>query len=170
MRFVEIVQSVVVAVFRAALGISFVILIVAVIWQVVGRFGGASPVWTEELTRFALLYLAAIGAGLSMRTGELVNVDIMVEALPRRAGWMCRLISAALVAFLGLYLLPMAWQFTSIGWFQSSPALGISMAYVHFSIFLLLALLAFFALLRIAGMLAGTTDGRPVGLDDLEEN
>ncbi len=169
MRFVDFIQSTVVSVFRVAVGISFLILIVAVLWQVVGRIGGASPAWTEELTRFALLYLAAIGAGLSLRTGELVNVDMVAEALPSRAAWFCRLISAIAVAFLGLYLLPMAWRFTAIGWFQTSPALGISMAWVHFSIFLMLALLTFFAVLRIVGMFAGTTDGRPTNLDELED-
>ena len=169
MRFLDLVQSVVVSVFRAAVGISFLVLIVAVLWQVVGRLGGTSPVWTEELSRFALLYLTAIGAGLALKSGELVNVDMVAEALPSRAAWICRLVSAAAVALLGLYLLPMAWQFTSIGLFQTSPALGVSMAWIHFTIFLMLALLAFFAVLRIVGMVAGTTDGRPGGLDDIEE-
>ncbi|RVV98291.1 TRAP transporter small permease [Mesobaculum littorinae] len=161
MRQIDLLQRAVVAFFRALVGLAFLVLIVAVLWQVIGRLSGASPVWTEELTRFALLYLAAIGAGLSLRTGDLVNVDIVSESLPERASWTLRLISAALIAFLGIYLLPMAWKYTSIGWFQRSPALGLQMAWVHFSIFLMLALLAFFAVLRIVGMLAGTTDGRP---------
>ena len=161
MRFVALLQTVVTAAFRAAVGVAFLVLIVSVLWQVVGRLSGASPVWTEELSRFALLYLAAVGTGLSFRSGDLVNVDVVSESLPDRISWILRLISAVAVAFLGFYLLPMAWRFTSIGWFQTSPALGVQMAYVHFSMFLMLALLAFFAVLRIVGMLAGTTDGRP---------
>ena len=51
-------------VLRLGVGISFLILIGAVTVQVVGRsFVGSSPVWTEELTRFALLYLAGFGTG-----------------------------------------------------------------------------------------------------------
>lgn len=169
MRYVEMLQSVVVALFRAAVGIAFLILIVSVLWQVIGRFTGNSPVWTEELTRFALLYLAAIGAGLALRTGDLVNVDVVIESLPERVAWWLRLISAGLVAVLGLYLAPMAWQFVSIGWFQSSPALRISMGWVHMSVFVMLALLAFFALLRIVSMLAGTSDGRPIHPETEEE-
>lgn len=161
MRFVVFLQSAVTAAFRIAVGLAFLVLIVAVLWQVVGRLGGASPVWTEELSRFALLYLAAIGTGLSLRSGDLVNVDVISESLPARISWTLRLISAVAVAFLGLYLLPMAWRFTAIAWFQTSPALGVQMSYLHFSMFLMLALLAFFAILRIVGMLAGTTDGRP---------
>ena len=71
--------------------------------QVLGRsFFHSSPVWTEELTRFALLYLAAFGAGLSYRTGDLVNVDMICEALPGRWPWLLRLVSAAATAALCL--------------------------------------------------------------------
>lgn len=166
MRFLQPLQDAVVALFRVLVGIAFLVLIGSVLLQVAGRFGGNSPVWTEELSRFALLYLAAIGAGLAMRTGELVNVDVVSESLPPPVSWTLRLISAVAVAGFGLYLLPMAWKFTAIGTLQTSPALGLRMAYVHFAVFLLPALLAFFALLRVAAMLAGTSDGRPQSLTD----
>lgn len=161
MRYIDTLLRAVTVLFRVLLGLCFLVLIVAVLVQVLGRFGGSSPVWTEELTRFALLYLAAVGAGLALRTGDLVNVDVVIELLPERAAWACRLLSAVLIAALGLGLLPGAWRFVSIGSFQTAPALGIPMTYAHFSVFLMLALLAFFALLRIVGMFAGTTDGRP---------
>ena len=164
MNMLRKIETVVTLLFRAAVGIAFLILIASVLIQVVGRLSGSSPVWTEELTRFALLYLAAIGAGLSLRSGELVNVDVVSEAMPERVSWVLRLISAALVALLGLYLLPMAWRFTMIGNFQTSPALGLQMSFVHVTVFLMLALLAFFAVLRVIGMLAGTDDGRPAHL------
>jgi TRAP-type transport system small permease protein len=69
---------------RAMTGIAFAVLMASVLIQVVGRLIGNSPVWTEELTRFALLFLAAFGAGLSLKTGDLVNVDLVCEALPGR--------------------------------------------------------------------------------------
>ncbi len=63
---------------RFLVGLSFSVLIVSVTIQVLGRSGFFdSPVWTEELTRFALLYLTAFGVGLSYLTGDLVNVDIV---------------------------------------------------------------------------------------------
>ncbi|QFU08836.1 Tripartite ATP-independent periplasmic transporters, DctQ component [Rhodobacteraceae bacterium THAF1] len=170
MRFLHLIERYVLIVFRALVGVAFLVLIVAVLIQVTGRLTGNSRVWTEELTRFALLYLAAIGAGLSMRTGDLVNVDIVSEAMPERIAWWMRFVSAVLVAGLGLYLLPMAWRYTEIGFFQTSPALGWQMAYVHFTIFLMLALLAFFALLRVVGMIAGTNNGRPDNLNTWQED
>lgn len=146
---------------RIGVGISFLVLIVTVLIQVSGRTFGSSPVWTEELTRIALLYLVAFGAGLALRSGDLVNVDVISENLPGRAPWLLRLLSAVFIVGLGVYLLPLAWKFTSIGNFQKSPALGLQMSYVHFTVTLTLALLALFALLRVIGMVTGREDGLP---------
>lgn len=146
---------------RIGAGVSFAVLIGTVLIQVVGRFIGSSPVWTEELTRYALLFSVAFGAGLSFRTGDLVNVDVICEALPGRAPWMLRLFAAIVTAGLAIYLLPHAWKYVSIGKMQTAPALGIKMHYVHFTVWLMLALLAVFASLRVLGMLTGTEDGKP---------
>lgn len=161
MRHVETALRLLTALFRALVGVAFLALIAAVLIQVVGRTVGRSPVWTEEASRFALLYMAAIGAGLALRTGDLVGVDVFTELLPERLSWLLRLVSAGLVAGLCLYLLPMAWRFVEVGGFQTSPALGITMSAVHFSVFLMLALLGVFAALRAVAMLAGASDGRP---------
>ena len=109
---------------RLGAGLSFSVLIVTVLIQVVGRTVGSSPVWTEELTRYALLFSVAFGAGLSFRTGDLVNVDVVCETLPGRAPWMLRLFAAVVTAGLAIYLLPHAWRFVSIGKMQTAPALG----------------------------------------------
>ena len=75
-----------VALTRFGVGLSFAVLIISVLIQVIGRATGNSPVWTEELTRYALLYLAAFGAGLSLRTGDLVNVDVICAGAYIRPG------------------------------------------------------------------------------------
>ncbi|EPX82573.1 TRAP transporter small permease [Salipiger mucosus] len=155
---------------RIGAGVAFAVLIAAVLIQVVTRTLGNSPVWTEELTRFALLYLVAFGAGLALRTGDMVNVDVICEHLPGRAPWVLRLVSAVATAGLALYLIPAAWKYTSIGAMQSSPALGLQMNFVHFTITLLLALLALFALLRVVGMLSGAEDGKPEKAVDAPES
>ncbi|MBL3585526.1 TRAP transporter small permease [Rhodovulum sulfidophilum] len=152
---------------RIGAGLSFAVLIGAVLLQVIGRSLGNSPVWTEELTRFALLFLIAFGAGLSLRSGDMVNVDIVCEALPGRWPWRLRLLSALATGGMALYLLPHAWRFVSIGRMQSSPALGLKMNYVHVTVFLMLALLVLFAALRVLGMLTGTEDGTPEKAEDI---
>lgn len=151
---------------RWGVGLSFSVLIVTVLLQVAGRLTDSSPVWTEELTRFALLFTVAFGTGLAFRTGSLVNVDIICEALPGRWPWLLRLLAALVTAGLAIYLLPHAWRYVAIGKMQTSPALGLRMDLVHLTVFLMLLLLAVFAVLRVVGMLTGAEDGKP---DQLEE-
>lgn len=143
-------------------GISFAVLIVAVLIQVTARLTGFSAVWTEELTRYALLFTVAFGAGLAFRTGDLVNVDVICESLPGRLPWGLRLLSAISTGALALYLLPHAWRYVVIGKMQTSPALGVRMHFIHLTVWLMLVFLAIFATLRVVGMLTGTEDGKPV--------
>jgi TRAP-type C4-dicarboxylate transport system permease small subunit len=146
---------------RLGAGFAFAVLMAAVLLQVFGRLAGSSPVWTEELTRYALLYMIAFGAGLAFRTGDLVNVDVISEALPGRLPRLLRFFAAICTAGLALYLLPPAWKYVAIGKMQTAPALGIRMDFVHLTVWVMLAGLAIFGLLRVLGMLAGTEDGKP---------
>ncbi|MBA5779414.1 TRAP transporter small permease [Stappia sp. F7233] len=147
---------------RVATGIAFMVMIGAVLVQVLGRsVVGNSPVWTEELTRFALLYLAAFGAGLSFRSGDLVNVDLVCEALPGRWPKVLRFVSALLTSLLCLMLLLPAWTYTSIGRLQTSPALAWRMDFIHASIFVCILSLFVFSLARVLAVLAGRSDGLP---------
>ena len=152
---------------RYATGIAFAVLMAAVIVQVLGRsVFASSPVWTEELTRFALLYLAAFGAGLSYRSGDLVNVDLISEALPGKGPWILRLVSALATLFLCLMILGPAWTYTSIGALQTSPALGWRMDFIHASMLVMIATLLLFSLLRVIAMLTGASDGLPENIED----
>ena len=156
-------SSAFIALCRIGTGLGFLVLIVAVLTQVLGRsVFSSSPPWTEELTRYAMLWMIAFGAGLSFRSGDLVNVDILCEALPGRWPWLLRLTSALATVALCVVLLWPAWRYMAIGARQTSPVLKVGMNWIHASILALLALLALFALFRIAAMLSGASDGRPV--------
>lgn len=166
MRYAEKIIHLITRLAQWGTGISFAILIATVLLQVVGRLTGLSPVWTEELTRYALLFTVAFGAGLAFRSGDLVNVDVVCEALPGCAPWALRLISAIATAGLAIYLLPHAWRYVSIGKMQTSPALGFRMDFIHLTVWLMLLFLAIFAVLRALGMLTGAEDGKPVKADE----
>ncbi len=153
---------------RIGVGISFLVLILTVLTQVLGRTFSSSPVWTEELTRFALLYMVAFGAGLSLRSGDLVNVDVVCESLPGRWPWRLRLISAGLTAVLCGFLILPAWKYVSIGVMQTSPAMLLRMDFVHFTVFGLLVTLLLFAIFRIFRMVFAGEDGKADVREDVE--
>lgn len=156
------IENTLVAVFRTLIGVSFAVLIAAVIIQVVGRLSGNSPIWTEELTRYALLYVAAIGAGLSFRTGDLVNVDVFCEAFGLRWARRFRLIAATLTATMCAFLILPAWQYVKIGQLQTSPAMQMPMHFVHFSVMALLIILFLFSALRAISIAFFGQEGRPL--------
>nr|WP_282597581.1 TRAP transporter small permease [Thalassospira sp. ER-Se-21-Dark] len=146
---------------RVGTGAAFGVLIATVLIQVFSRtFLPSSPVWTEELTRHALLYMAAFGVGLSFRNGELVNVEIVCDLLPLRLQRALMFVSAALTAGFCLLLLSPAWMFVSIGVLQTSPTLGVRMDFIHATVFILIAVLCLFAVLRIIRIIAGVSDGK----------
>jgi len=148
---------------------AFLLLMGAVLLQVYARtFLSSAPVWTEELTRFCLLYIGALSAGLALRSGDMVNVDLLCESLPGRMPWLLRLVSAALTVAFAAILLPAAWDYTMIGSRQTAPSLGWRMDFVHATQFILLVALGLWALMRIIEMLSGRHDGRPI--PNSEEN
>lgn len=153
----------IVTVSRVMTGIAFAVLMMAVLIQVVGRSTSSfSPVWTEELTRFALLFVAAFGAGLSYRSGDLVNVDLICESLPAPWPRRFRLLAAAATCALSACLIVPAWRFTSIGAMQTSPALSWRMDIIHASVLVMLVSLFVFSGLRFVSMLSGRDDGLPM--------
>lgn len=152
---------------RFGVGLSFLVLIVTVLTQVLGRTFGSSPIWTEELTRFAMLYMVAFGAGLSLRSGDLVNVDVACENMPSHWPWRLRLISAVLTAMLCAYLIMPAWKYVSIGVMQTSPAMTLRMDFVHFTVFGLLVTLLLFSVFRAINMVFAGGDGKADVREDL---
>ena len=162
------IEKIVVRVCSVGIGLAFAVLIATVLTQVLGRTFGSSPIWTEELTRYALLYLCAFGAGLAFRSGDLVNVDVVCESLPGLWPRRLRLLSAALTSILCGWLLLPAWKFVSIGALQTSPAMALRMTYVHFSVFLLLASLFVFSLLRVVFMLFKNDEGLAINRQGID--
>jgi len=108
-----------------------------------------------------LLYLAAFGAGLSLQSGDLVNVDVVSESLPAPWPKFLRLIGAALTAVLCAILIMPAWKYTSIGAMQTSPALGWRMDLIHASVMVMLISLMIFSAARVVSILNGSSDGLP---------
>lgn len=139
---------------RSVVLAAFAVIIAAVLVQIVSRtFLPRSPVWTEELTRFALLYLAAAGAGLALRSGDLVNVDLFVGGLPARARTIAMIFSGLATMVLAAAMFLPSLQFTSIGGLQTSPALGWSMSALHFTTTLAAGSLFVFAFARVLDLL-----------------
>jgi TRAP-type C4-dicarboxylate transport system permease small subunit len=144
------------AVLRALVAACFCILLAAVLVQVVSRLMLPNPpVWTEELSRFCLLFCAGLGIGLALRSGELVGVDLVTMMLPRAARAAVEILSCLVMVGFGLLLIQPAWSFVDIGSLQTSPALGWNMFWVHMAVLIAPVTLVLGAVERLARVAAG---------------
>lgn len=147
---------------RGGTCIAFAVMIVAVVVQVVARtFAAQPPIWTEETSRVALLYITGLGVGASFLTGDLVNVDLALMVMPKAVRRFCEVFSAALVSAFGFLLIPGAWEFTASGAMQTSPVLGIQMQYVFASVLFFSVLLGIFGLIKFIKLLLDVPAAEP---------
>ena len=151
---------------RLLILVAFLLLSASVLQVFARTFLSTAPVWTEELTRFCLIYIGALGAGLALRGGDMVNVDLLCESLPGRWPWRLRLVSAVLTALFAGGLLAAAWQYTRVGLRQTAPSLGWRMDFLHVTMLILFVTLGLWALMRIFEMLTGRHDGRAIPISE----
>jgi len=130
-------------------------LVFAVTWQVLSRYLFSTPsVWTEELARFLLVWIGLLGGSYAYHE----RLHLAVDLLPRKLSvpWARRvrilnhmivlLFSLIVMIFGGCRLVAITWHLN-----QLSPALGIPMALVYFSVPLSGGLITIFAFDRLMG-------------------
>lgn len=128
--------------------------------QVAARYVFQAPIaWSEELARFALIWLAFVSAAFVAAEGRHIAVDVVSARLGARGKLLLESISSLTVAGCCLLLLVGGWRFVVRVGVVASPALGIPMSWWYASTAAGLGLIALHSLLNLA--LALRT-GRPV--------
>ena len=120
-----------------------ILLIIPVLLQVFSRFVGFIPryIWTEEIARFAFIWVIMLGATVAVRERTHFSIDLLPPLHPRIERWItvilfvCMLIMALVFFFAGLQFarygatqlseiseLPMlaiyiAWPIAGFSWF-----------------------------------------------------
>lgn len=97
--------------------------------QVFSRFVFQIPVtWTEELSRYLMIWIAFIGASLAVRHQQLIRIEVILSFLPRGmqvavqlAAALVTLVFCAVVFYYGLELI-------EVVKIQTSPALHVPMS------------------------------------------
>ncbi len=128
--------------------------------QVAARYLFRAPIpWSEEVARFALIWLAFVAASFVMAEGRHITVDLVSSRLGRGSRVLLECVSGGLVAASCLLLLigglPFVWRVGPVG----SPALGIPMSWWYGAASVGLGLMALHSLLNVVYALRA---GRPV--------
>lgn len=131
---------------------AFAVLIGVVTLQVLGRVPGMpSPPWTEEVARFALVYLVAFSCGLALLRGELVNVDMFITPLPAGARWAVERFVDFVVLIFSIAIIPGAYTYVVGSFGERARSIDLPMVGVYLVVLIIPVSLAFFSVARLLG-------------------
>ena len=86
-----------------------------------------SIIWAEEVSQYLMIWIAYLGAGLALREGRHVAVEMLQDRLPKALGRRLRMAVGGLVfLFLGVITV-LGFQFAAFVWSQETPVLNISL-------------------------------------------
>lgn len=110
--------------------IFFILMILVVLLQVTVRFMPATVVvWTEEASRFFMVYMASFGSILAANaTGGFIRVDIVTNLFPKKVGLVIEILGDLVVCWLLVMLVEPSLNLVSVRQAQMSPSLGIPMS------------------------------------------
>lgn len=87
--------------------------------------------WTEEVSRYLMIWTVFVGGGIACRHGKLIGVEFLVQALPPALGRGMKYLSLLLSAsFYGL-LCFVGWEWVEFGNSQTSPVLEVPMVTIN---------------------------------------
>jgi TRAP-type C4-dicarboxylate transport system permease small subunit len=102
--------------------------------NVVLRFTtGVSILWVEEVSRYLMIWLTLLGAGMVLRYGGHVGIETLQDALPRRAAAIRGAIVVLLAAFF-VFMVAVGARYAWLGWGQTTPVLGIPIGVVYLAL------------------------------------
>lgn len=142
-------------------------------------FIGAPTVWQTELSVYLLMFAAFVGGAYGLKHGDHVNVDLVIEKLPRKAGMAVGILAAVLglifVVVVAYISFGLWWHATETGQ-RSGTAWNPRMTFPYFIIPLGMTLMAlqYVSIIydRVQDLRFGA-DGdrdRPRDLEEVDEN
>ncbi|MFC4166703.1 TRAP transporter small permease [Teichococcus aestuarii] len=120
------------ALLRGLLGLSVLVLLFPVTLQVFSRYTAVIPhyIWTEEMARFALVWMVMLGAILAVREGTHFIVDVFPVLSPRATALM-ELVSGSFVLVMAGVFLVWGWEFTEFAFYRISEMAELPLWLIH---------------------------------------
>lgn len=120
---------------KSLTGILIVIMMVLVVVQVFFRYVLNNPLsGTQEIARFAMVWLVMLGSSVAIRNESHVSVSFVTELMPKRINKIFRIIKYILVILFFYIFLVSGWDLTTRSMVQLSPSNRIPMGYIIVSL------------------------------------
>ncbi|MDC3412060.1 TRAP transporter small permease [Aquibacillus sp. 3ASR75-11] len=145
--------------------ITFSMMAIVVLIQILGRYLPFTFVWTEELTRYLFVYAIAFGAPVAMERRGYMRVDILVNLLPLKIQ---KYYDAFIYLVLGVFstmLVLYSYDFAMLGQGQTSATLKINMVYIFASMIVAFTFTAFYSFINIYNILTGKVAVKEEGIE-----
>lgn len=130
-------------------------MVIAVCWQVISRYVLGTPsTFTEELLRFALVWLSMLGMAYVSGKQQHISLTLFLDKASPLLRHIWMLILQVCFGFFAIYVLIIGGlQISSISMEQYSPALNMSMGHVYYALPLGGVLIIIYSVLNIVDSL-----------------
>jgi TRAP-type transport system small permease protein len=149
-RFVQLVEGGL----RFAAALCLLVLTLLVVAQVVLRYGfGGVPFFTEEVARYAMIWMALLAAAVGVREASHIRIDFVPDAIRAVSPRTRHALDAVLDVISLTVFLVLLWYGVDMTMFaasQTSDGLRISLSYPYAAVPVSFLFATLFALLRLA--------------------
>jgi len=117
------------------LAIMLMLMSIFITWQVLARkVMGSSLAWSEEVSRFLMVWVVLLGAAYALKRGELIAVEVLPEMVSEK-GKRILFLLVNLVSLVFYFVITFfGWQMTESVSVQIAPGTGLSMFWVYLAL------------------------------------
>jgi len=121
--------------FGFTLAFVMAIMSILIFWQVLARYVlGSSLAWSEELSRFLMIFLVLIGSSLALRQGGLLTVEVVPELVSGNLRKWIKIATHLISIIFYIILTIFGWKLAQLFANQIAPGTGISMFWIYLSL------------------------------------
>ncbi|MCA1060280.1 TRAP transporter small permease [Rossellomorea aquimaris] len=108
--------------------IMLAVMSILIFWQVFARFVvGNSLTFSEEASRFLMIWLTLLGAGYAIKEGALISIDLLQSKLSGIPGKILQTVMSVIACSFYIILIVYGFSMAQAISFQVAPTTGISM-------------------------------------------
>ncbi len=89
-----------------------------------------SILWVEEVSRYLMIWLTFLGAGLVLRYGGHIGIDTLQDSLPRHAAKVRAIVFVLLLGFF-IFMVWIGTRYAMLTWNQITPVMQIPVGIVY---------------------------------------
>lgn len=102
--------------------------------QVLFRLIHASIPWSEELSKYLLIWSTFLGSALGVRKGSLIGLEFLSNLLPEKGKRVLETLIHVMVAALLILLIAVGFWASGRVWYQTTPVMKLPMGLMYASI------------------------------------